>query len=266
MSDRFEKGMKELSKGYENQPLSKPPETIYENVKKAPMNKPKKYRMAFLNVAATLLLVIGGGILGGSYLMSENNVSQEPPAVPADDLENEEPDDRVHVEENQEYASRDDTFIHEYELEGMPETFEYLLYINEQIGFSTYIEEQFEVSSNESDRVTFYSMYGAVEREDAFIQIIHHPEEDPEVIESVFRNKLASEGYTENHEADITLSQGEMKSYWVKGDSAPSEVQYQILLDHKEGWFEIRVKKPASLSEGRFTQSAKLFVDELMFR
>ncbi|WP_026689019.1 hypothetical protein [Alteribacter aurantiacus] len=264
----FEKGMDELRKRYDKLPSSESPEDLYKRVREQTRERPptnKNYTMLFANVVATLLLLIGAGILTASYLMSETNTSQEPPAnsyvpaAPGD--EEEEYESPSSVEDTpSKLPPRENRMVHEFELEGMTETYEYVLYENQELGFSTYIEEQFDVHI-ENNQATFYSMYGAVEKHEAYITLTKHSlgQEDP--VENAFRDKLETEGYTEYPDSTLHNSMGELISYWIS-DSA---IEYQVFVQEERFFYEIVVRKPMILSGNRFSESTRIFVDNLEF-
>ncbi|WP_096440201.1 hypothetical protein [Alteribacter populi] len=285
-SNHFDQKMKELKEKYNTASPTTSAQEIFQGVQ---LEKKRKRKLVYWPVyAAVVSLLFVGGILMGSFLMSDNNLTQDDPTLPDDstshvpgDVEDPEEDphpgdiDDLDEEVDQPVEriyDRPETINHEFVQEGMDEEYEYVLYVNEDMRFSSYIEEQFEVeesaTSDDSETVHIYSMYGAVEREEASISVTRYPSENERSLDELeelhHKEEKEGQGYTEILDRENPFEEVDRHSVWSHPEG---EITFYALKVHEGDIYEINVNMPGhwTNSEFRYFESVKVFVNELMF-
>ncbi|WP_088035858.1 hypothetical protein [Evansella clarkii] len=283
---RFDEGIMELKNKYnQSRPVSSPSD-IFQAVQASRKQTWIIKGYGGIAAASVCALLIAGILIGSMLTGNDTNLTGEdavppesggrPDAVLGGTGEydnNENPTDEAADTNNPnesrddldvQYKERPETITKNITVEGMEENHTLHLYIDEELGYSTYLEPQTVVTED------IYSSEKLIGREfkitDSFsITLLVHSEEESslEAIEMRIIEQMESEGYEESAEPypvfEIPDRQGQF--------SLPASSQhYYALLEHDGRVFSVQAELPSESFDGRFPVTLKSFIDELMFR
>ncbi|MBU9714792.1 hypothetical protein [Evansella tamaricis] len=278
--ERFEKGMDELKQKYNQvQPVTSSKE-IFQSVQQSKRNNSMVRYWPML--AATIGIFVIGGILLGSILSGTEmgQGSGDNPLTTGDNGEMEiagsDGDETLESENGEvtdpnepvEYAvsDRQQTLTNTYSLEGQEEVVTYNLYVNEGLGFSTYLEpgvEVSEVSSGEGDGVKYthselfhFTILKANELDDSSLA----------AWENSVATRYDADGF-KRHDVGEKLSQkADVQGVWLSERDGYNDLfRYYALVEANGAIYLVEAEYTIEMMEGRFPYTVQTFVDNMEF-
>ncbi|WP_209122555.1 hypothetical protein [Alkalihalobacillus sp. BA299] len=204
MNDQeFERSLKELKKAYDQKQIQSSPEDIMKYIKTKETRKFRPFKkLQGLGIAASIVAVLG---IGSILLLSENQES----AVPeADTTEFRGAETFIVEDEAADSATihRDDRIVDTLLIEGTEEEINLRLLVDEELRFSTYIPEQFEVdtvSDEEGYSVQVFANYTNDPVEPPFFTVYRAAGNKQVTMEKYIqqvRDDYLEQGFVENDE------------------------------------------------------------------
>ncbi|UTR09190.1 hypothetical protein MM300_14935 [Evansella sp. LMS18] len=283
---RFDKGILELKNKYnQSKPVSSPSD-IFQAVRTT--RKKTWFMRGYGGIAAASVsaLLIAGILIGSMLTGNDMNLTGED-AVPLEsgggpdaglggngEYNNNEnlPDGAADTngpnesreDADEQYKERPETVTENITVEGTEENHTLHLYIDEELGYSTYLEPQTVVTED------IYRSEQLIGREfkvtELFsITLLVHSEEDSslDAIERSFTEQLEAEGYEESAEPYPVFETPDRQGQF---SLAASSQRYYALLEHGGRVFSVHAEYPAESLDGRFPVTLKRFIDELVFK
>ncbi|UCZ54270.1 hypothetical protein LGQ02_05770 [Bacillus shivajii] len=291
--ERFNKGMDELKKKYNESPSNTSSNEIFQAVKEEKQKK-KRFR-SWPAVAASIAALFIGAVLTGSLFTTEE-ISQDPgndsgsrtgDLLEDEQNENTDTPDQTSDDEKEptaneegtedasnktdEHASdvqhREKTVVRSVYPEGQEDQYTFNLHVSENLRFSTYIEEKMiyvEELTEDGAVETFYPDFagsGEIFSEETYIQVSQISDHSLDKWEDELLEQSQAEGYEQHELYSPEFEYADRQGLLIKGDLQ----KYYALIEHEEGIYSIKTQMTVEFADGALPFMMKIFVDELVF-